>query len=142
MSSTEAAIDLDVPVERAYSAWADLTHLPDRLSMVDEIRTTDGEVSHWKVSLGPIEREFDARVTEVIPEKRIAWKSVTGADHAGVVTFHHLDERRSRMTLQMDFDPDGFLERAADALNIVESMANYDLGAFKAWIEEREHPQH
>lgn len=135
MNSTETTIDLDVPVEAAYRRWAALENLPDLLSVVDRIDTTDGEISHWTVSIGPVTREFDARVTEVEPGNRIAWKSTTGAHHAGVVTFHRIDEHRSRMSLQLDFEPEGLAENVAAALNLVDSAIEYDLGAFKASIE-------
>lgn len=136
MSATETTIDIDVPVAEVYEAWATLGNLPKLLTVVDRIDTDDGEISHWVVSLGPITREFDARVTEVIPEKRIAWKSITGPHHAGVVTFHRLDEHRSRMSLQMEFEPEGVAENVAAALNVVDAAIEYDLGAFKAQIEQ------
>ncbi len=138
MSSTETTIDLDVPVEVAYRKWASLENLPDLLTVVDRIDTDDGEISHWTITLGPVTREFDARVTEVQAEKRIAWKSITGPEHAGVITFHRIDEHRSRISLQLDFEPDGIAETIAAGLQIVESAIEYDLGAFKASIE-REH---
>ncbi len=142
MSSTETTIDLDVPVDLAYRKWASLENLPDLLTVVDRIETDDGEISHWTVSLGPVTREFDARVTEVQPEKRIAWKSITGTEHAGVITFHRIDEHRSRLGVQLDFEPDGIAETLASALQLVESAIEYDLGAFKASIEAEHGTQH
>lgn len=142
MSTTETVIDLDVPVELAYRKWASLENLPDLLTVVDRVDTDDGEISHWTVTLGPVTREFDARVTEVQPEKRIAWKSITGPEHAGVITFHHIDEHRSRIGLQLEFEPDGVAETIASALKIVESAIEYDLGAFKASIEQEHGAEH
>ncbi len=140
MHSTETTIDLDVPVSEAYKRWASIENLPNLLSSVDEVRTDDGEVSYWKVSIGPVTREFEARVTEVEPDQRIAWKSITGPHHAGVVTFHRLDEHRCRVGLQMEFDPEGIVENVGAALNLVDTSIEYDLGAFKAQIES-EHPR-
>ena len=142
MSSTETTIDLDVPVELAYRKWASLENLPDLLTVVDSIDTGDGEISHWKVSLGPVQREFDARVTEVESVQRIAWKSITGPEHAGVITFHRIDEHRSRLGVQLDFDPAGVAETVASALQIVESAIEYDLGAFKASVEQEHGIEH
>ncbi len=142
MSSTETTIDLDVPVELAYRKWASLENLPQLLTVVDSVDTADGEISHWTVSLGPVTREFDARVTEVQAEKRIAWKSITGPMHAGVITFHHIDEHRCRLGVQLDFEPDGVAETVASALQIVESAIEYDLGAFKASVEQEHGIEH
>lgn len=142
MSSTETTIDLDVPVELAYRKWASLERLPDLLTVVERIDTGDGEISHWVVKLGPVTREFDARVTQVEAEQRIAWKSITGPEHAGVITFHHIDEHRSRLGVQLDFEPDGIAESVASALKLVESAIEYDLGAFKATIEQEHGIEH
>lgn len=142
MSSTETTIDLDVPVELAYRKWASLENLPELLTVVDSVDTDDGEISHWTVSLGPVTREFDARVTEVQAEKRIAWKSITGPMHAGVITFHRIDEHRCRLGVQLDFEPDGVAETVASALQIVESAIEYDLGAFKASVEQEHGIEH
>lgn len=142
MSSTETTIDLDVPVDLAYRKWASLENLPELLTVVDRVDTGDGEISHWKVSLGPVSREFDARVTEVQANQRIAWKSITGPEHAGVITFHHIDEHRSRLGVQLDFDPDGVAETVASALQLVESAVEYDLGAFKANVEQEHGIEH
>lgn len=142
MSSTETTIDLDVPVEFAYRKWATLESLPDLLTVVDDIKTGDGEISHWTVTLGPVTREFDARVTQVESEQRIAWKSITGPEHAGVITFHRTDEHRSRIAVQLDFEPDGVAETVGSALKLVESAIEYDLGSFKASIEQEHADAH
>ena len=65
--------------------------------------------------MGPVTREFDATVTEQHPDERVAWKSDSGPDHAGVVTFHRLDDNSTRVTTQLDVDPDGVV-RIRDAL--------------------------
>lgn len=142
MSSTVTTIDIDVPVEEVYRRWASLDQLPELLTVVDRVDTGDGEISHWTVSLGPVTREFDARVTEVEPENRIAWKSITGPHHAGVITFHRLDEHRSRLGVQLDFEPDGVAESIGDALGVVTSAIEYDLGAFKATVEQEHGIEH
>lgn len=142
MSSTDTTIDLDVPVDLAYRKWASLQNLPDLLTVVERIDTDDGEISHWTVRLGPVTREFDARVTEVAPEQRIAWKSITGPEHAGVITFHRIDEHRSRLGVQLEFEPDGIAESVAAALQLVESAIEYDLGAFKSSIEQEHGIEH
>jgi uncharacterized membrane protein len=84
-----------------------------------------------------VTREFDATVTEQHPDERVAWKSDSGPDHAGVVTFHRLDDNSTRVTTQMDVDPDGFVENVADKLGILKARVSGDLQRFKKFIEDR-----
>jgi len=83
---------------------------------VGEVRQLDDIHTHWVTKMAGQTREFDATITEQHPDERIAWKSVDGPQHAGVVTFHRLDDNQCRVTAQMDIDPDGFTEAAADKL--------------------------
>ena len=83
-------------------------------------------------------REFDARITEQLPDERVAWSSTGGTQQAGVVTFHRLDDQHTRVTLQMEFDPQGVVEKAGDKLGVVDRRAKGDLKRFKEFIENRD----
>jgi uncharacterized membrane protein len=74
---------------------------------------------------------------EQAPDQRIAWKTMAGAQNDGVVTFHRIGDGRSRIMLQLEFDPQGFVEIAGDALGIVRARTHDDLERFKAFIEAR-----
>ncbi|MGH7858916.1 MAG: SRPBCC family protein, partial [Candidatus Binatia bacterium] len=92
---------------------------------------------HWVINVGNARREFDAEITEQIPDKRIAWKSIGGKSHAGVVTFHRLSDDQTRVAMQMSYDPEGFLENVADVLGVISSRVEGDLRRFKGFIESR-----
>jgi uncharacterized membrane protein len=104
---------------------------------VDEVRQIDDTHLHWVTSIGPVTREFDATVTEQHPDERVAWKSDDGPEHAGVVTFHRLDDQQTKVTVQMSIDPDGFVENVADKANILDQRVKGDLKRFKEFIESR-----
>ena len=72
---------------------------------------------------------------EQVPDERVAWKSVDGPEHAGVVTFHRLDDQQSRVTVQMDIDPEGFVENVADKAGVLDRRVKGDLKRFKDFIE-------
>jgi uncharacterized membrane protein len=93
--------------------------------------------THWVTKIAGVQREFDAEITEQHPDERVAWKTENGTHQAGVVTFHRLDNRRTRVTLQLDHDPEGFVEKAGDALGIVQRRVKGDLENFRKFIEER-----
>ncbi|GAC1353517.1 MAG: hypothetical protein NVSMB43_27350 [Pseudarthrobacter sp.] len=70
-------------------------------------------------------------------DERVAWRSVDGAANAGVVTFHRLDDAKTRIMVQIDFEPEGLLEKVGDAINIPERRVAGDLERFKELVEAR-----
>jgi uncharacterized membrane protein len=62
---------------------------------------------------------------------------VSGPEHAGVVTFHRLDDTTTRVHLQMDYEPDTLTEKAGAALGVVGHRIQGDLTRFKEFIEQR-----
>lgn len=137
MSSIEQSIDVDVPVSTVYNQWTQFEEFPQFMGGVDSIVQQDATHLHWTVSVGGVEREFDAEITEQHPDERIAWQSIDGPKHAGVVTFHRLDDAKTRITLQLDWEPEGFVETAGAALQIDDLQVGRDLARFKELIESR-----
>lgn len=140
MSTITEHVDVDVPVPTAYNQWTQFESFPEFMDGVDEVRQTTDTRTHWVTSIGGVHREFDADITEQHPNERVAWNSVEGPEHAGVVTFHRLDEGVSRVTLQMDIDPSGVAETAADKTGVLNRRIRGDLERFKEFIERRGHP--
>jgi uncharacterized membrane protein len=83
------------------------------------------------------EKEWDAEITEQHPDERVAWRAVSGAENAGVVTFHRIDDETTRVTLQLDADPEGIVENVGTALGFLERRVKGDLQRFKEFIEKR-----
>jgi uncharacterized membrane protein len=104
---------------------------------VEEVQQLSDTMTHWRVEIGGVKREFDAKISEQIPDERVAWHSVEGAKQAGVVTFHRLDANHTRITAQMDFEPHGAAEKAGDKLGVVDRRVKGDLARFKSFIESR-----
>ncbi len=137
MSRVQESIDLEVPVGTAYNQWTQFEEFPRFMTHVDEVRQLDDTHLHWQVTLAGKTEEFDAEVTEQIPDKRVAWKSTSGREHAGAVDFHRLDDDRSQIMVMLDTEPQGTAERAADAIGLAERQLRGDLGRFKEMIESR-----
>lgn len=137
MSSIIETVDVAVPVRAAYDQWTQFEEFPHFMEGVEEIRQTDATHNHWKVSIGGVRREFDAEITEQHPDERIAWRSVSGTGHAGVVTFHRLDDSHTRVTLQLDTAPEGVVETLGDKLGLVSRRAKGDMTRFKEYLESR-----
>jgi uncharacterized membrane protein len=91
----------------------------------------------WRAEVGGRSKEWEAEITEQIPDERIAWRSRAGDANAGVVTFHRLAPDRTRVMLQLEYDPEGALENVADAVGVVSARVKGDLQRFKEFIEAR-----
>lgn len=130
-------IDVDVPVTVAYNQWTQFESFPQFMDGVDEITQKTDTLTHWKISIAGVKREFDAEITEQHPDERIAWKSVGGTDHAGVVTFHKLEPAKTRIALQMETKPEGIVEKVGDMVGLTNANAKADLKRFKQFIESR-----
>jgi uncharacterized membrane protein len=137
VSTVTESVDVNVPVRAAYNQWTQFETFPEFMDGVREIRQLDATHTHWKTEIGGVKREFDAEITEQLPDERVAWKSTEGEKQAGVVTFHRLDEASTRVTVEMDYDPQGIVENAADTLGVVDRRVKGDLKRFKEFIESR-----
>ncbi len=138
MSQIIQTIDVDVPVTASYNQWTQFEEFPKFLSFVKQITQQDDTHNHWVVNVAGGEREFDTVITEQLPEDRIAWTSTGGeVDHAGVVTFHKLTDTSSRVAVQIDWEPAGFVERVGAALDVPDRAVKAELENFKRFIEER-----
>lgn len=136
-STVEESIEVDVPISTAYNQWTQFEDMPQFMDSVHEIRQIDDKHLHWKASVAGKEKEWDAEITEQIPEERIAWRSLGGVHNAGVVTFHKISENKTRVMLQMDYDPESFDEKIGDALGFVKMQTKSNLKRFKHLVESR-----
>jgi uncharacterized membrane protein len=137
MSVIEKSIELNVPVRTAYNQWTQFEEFPKFMEGVKQVTQIDDKRLHWKANIAGKEEEWNAEITEQIPDQRIAWTSRGGAMNAGVVTFHPLSEAKSKIMLQLECDPKGFVEQVGDATGLVTQRVQGDLERFKTFIESR-----
>src|SRR5918998_2561020 len=137
MSSIERSIEVNVPVSTAYNQWTMFEEFPKFMQGVEEVRQLDNKRMHWRAEIGFKDKEWDAEVVEQVPDRLIAWQSVTGAPNGGAVTFQPIAADRTNVTLRIDYEPQGFLESIGDSLGFVSSRVEGDLKRFKEYIESR-----
>jgi uncharacterized membrane protein len=136
-ASVEKSIDVDVPVHTAYNQWTQFETFPEFMEGVVEVKQLSDTTLHWKAKVAGKEKEWDATITEQQPDQRIAWKAVDGAPNAGVVTFHRIDEGTTRVMLQLEAEPEGFIEEVGDKLGVFDRRVEGDLKRFKDFVESR-----
>jgi uncharacterized membrane protein len=138
VASVQEAVDVDVPIRVAYDQWTQFESFPNFMGGVERITQLDDTHTHWVTNIDGVKREFDAEITEQHPEERVAWTSTEGeAKHAGVVTFHRLDDNRTRVMIQIDWEPTGVVEKAGAALGFDDRQIKADAKRFKEFIESR-----
>jgi uncharacterized membrane protein len=137
MATIEESVEVEVPVRTAYNQWTQFEEFPQFMEGVEQVKQITDTKVHWVAEIAGQKREWDAEITEQTPDQRIAWRSTEGATNAGVVTFHRLDEGRSKIMLQLDYEPEGAMEKAGDMLGLVKTRAKGDLKRFKQFIETR-----
>jgi uncharacterized membrane protein len=138
MTQIIETIDVDVPVTTAYNQWTQFEEFPRFLKHIESITQKNDTMLHWKVNVGGQVREFDAEIAEQHPDERVAWNSTGGeVDHAGVVTFHKLDDSKSRVTVQIDWEPESLLEKIGSVAGVANRAVKDALEDFKKYIESK-----
>ena len=138
MANIEKSIDVEVPVRTAYNQWTQFQEFPRFMDGVTTVTQLDDRRLRWHASIGGKDKEWTAEITEQRPDERVAWKSTSGAKNAGVVTFHRLADRKTRVMLQLEYDPEGVVENVGDAVGVVSTRVTGDLKRFKEFIESRQ----
>jgi len=135
MTTVEESIEVEVPVRTAYNQWTQFEDFPRFMEGVEQVKQVTDTRNHWKADIAGVEREFDTEITEQRPDERIAWCTLDGPKQAGVVTFHRIADAKSKVMLQMEFDPEGITEQVGDKLGFVKRRVKGDLERFKRYIE-------
>ena len=129
---------MQVPITTAYNQWTQFEEFPRFMEGVKEVRQLNDRRLHWVAEFGGERHEWDAEIVEQHPEERVAWSSTGGeAKHAGVVTFHRLDDAKTRVMIQIDWEPEGLVEKAGAALGVDDRQVKADAKRFKEFIEGR-----
>jgi len=137
MSKIEHSIDVNVPVREAYNQWTQFESFPHFMSGVESV-TQQGDTNlHWVAEIAGKRQEWDAEITEQTPDQRVAWTSTSGDPNAGAVDFHRISDNQTRITLTMDVQPSGVVEKVGTALGVPSGQVKNDLEKFKEFIESR-----
>src|SRR3954463_807550 len=135
----QQAIDVAVPLETAYNQWTQFEEWPNFMHRVTRVTQDDDCSVSFATKIWGKTKEFTADIDTQRPDERIKWRVSQGITHTGVVTFHEIAPRLTRIELTMDVDPGSLIEKAARGMRHVKRAARADLHRFKAFIEVQEH---
>src|SRR5690606_19549010 len=137
MERIEKTIEVDCPVGTVYNQWTQFEDFPRFMAGVKEVTQLDDTHVHWHADVWGKDMEWDAEITEQDPDRRISWKSISGAPNAGTVRFEPLDGSRTSVRLLMAYEPNGAMETVGDALGLLDARVQTTLNDFKKFIESR-----
>jgi uncharacterized protein (TIGR02271 family) len=137
MGATTHLIEVNAPLRAVYNQWTQFKEFPCFMEGVEEVRQEGEKRLFWRATIGGKTKEWEAEITEQIPDERIAWQSVDGSPNSGTITFEKLDSELTRVTATTEYEPEGFIEKAGDALGIPSGRIEGDLKRFREFIEQR-----
>jgi len=134
----EKSVEVMAPVHAVYNQWTQFEEFPRFMAGVKQVQQIDDTRLHWRTEIWGKEKEFDAEITEQVPDQRIAWRSTTGdAPNAGEVRFEPLGPDRTRVHLAMSYEPQGVVENVGDKLGAMTARVQTSVNDFKKFIEQR-----
>jgi uncharacterized membrane protein len=137
MATVERSIEVAVPVTTAYNQWTQFEEFPNFMEGVESVTQLDETHLRWVAEIGGDRNEWEAEITEQRPDERVAWTAREGKGNSGVVTFHRINDGTTRVTVQMEYEPEGVVEKIGSALGADEMRVEGDLKRFKEFVESR-----
>ncbi len=137
MAKAEKSIEVNAPVKTVYNQWTQFEMFPHFMEGVEQVEQLDDKTLRWHAKIAGKDEVWTAKITEQVPDKRIAWASTSGAPNSGVVSFTPVGADKTKVTLMLDFDPQGLVENAGEKLGFVDRRVQGDLKRFKDFIEAR-----
>ncbi|HKQ27756.1 MAG TPA: SRPBCC family protein [Burkholderiales bacterium] len=138
MERIEKSVEVKAPVNAVYNQWTQFEEFPRFMAGVKEVKQLDDTHVHWRAEIWGKDKEWDAEITEQVPDQRIAWRSISGdAPNAGSVRFEPLGADRTRVNLTMEYEPQGVVENVGDKLGVMSARVQNTVEDFKKFIENR-----
>ena len=132
-TQVDKSIEVNLPVRTVYNQWTQFEDFPQFMNGITSVTQLGDDRLQWVAEIAGVRRQWEARVLEQVPDRKVAWAATEGATNAGSVTFDDLGGR-TRVHLFLEYEPEGLVEKVGDKLNVVENQAEGDLDRFKAFI--------
>jgi uncharacterized membrane protein len=138
MERIEKSVEVKAPVRAVYNQWTQFEEFPRFMDGVKEVKQLDDTHVHWHAEIWGKDKEWDAEITEQVPDQKISWRSTSGdAPNAGTVRFEPVGPDRTRVNLTMEYEPQGVVENVGDKLGVMSARVQNTVEDFKKFIETR-----
>ena len=128
---------IDHDVHTVYNQWTQFQDFPRFMEGVERVDQVDDRRLHWVANIGGSSHEWDAEITEQVPDERVAWRSTDGKTNTGLVTFRPVAAGGTEVTVEMGWEPEGMKEKLGGALGFDERQVKKDLERLESLLDER-----
>ena len=135
--TVEEQIEVDVPVSTAYNQWTQFEEFPKFMEGVERVEQLDDTLLHWVGKVAGKRAEWDAKILEQEPDRKISWKSVGGKPTEGTVLFEPAGPSKTKVRLQMRYQPEGIREKVGSVAGLDKRRIRGDLERFQELVESR-----
>ncbi|MEE9096398.1 SRPBCC family protein [Pseudarthrobacter phenanthrenivorans] len=135
-TKVEKRILVNVPVSTAYNQWTQFEDFPHFMGGVKSVTQLSDDRLEWVAEIGGVRRQWEAKILEQVPDRKVAWAATDGATNAGAVEFEDVGGGQTSLQLTLEYEPEGLIEKVGDKLNVVDRQAEADLQRFKEFIED------
>src|SRR5436309_9000743 len=126
----QQAIDVAVARETAYYQFTQFEEWPQFMHRVKRVTQEDDCTLSFATKIWGKTKEFTAKIDTQRPDERVKWNVSQGITHTGVVSFHEIAPRLTRIELTLDVEPGGMLEKLARGARHIKRAARGDLHRF------------
>ena len=137
MDGVERNIEVEAPVSRVYNQWTQFEDFPAFMEAVESVTQLDDGTVRWVAQVGGKRKEWVAKITEQVPDEVIAWEGFGDATNMGRVFFESLGPDRTKVSVAIEYETEGIVEKVGDALGVVGRQVEADLQRFKQLMETR-----
>lgn len=138
MSEIQDSVEVNVPVRTAYNQWTQFEDFPQFMTGVREVQQLDNQRLHWRAEIMGKDLEWDSKITKQVADRMIAWESIGGTPrNSGYVEFSPIAPGKTKVTVHIDYEPEGLLENVGSALGVASARLHSDLEHYKDFLEKR-----
>jgi uncharacterized membrane protein len=137
MERLEHSIEVDAPVRVVYNQWTQFEEFPRFMEGVERVEQVDDKRIRWVAKIGGKEKDWTAKITRQVPDREIDWMGFGGAENLGRLVFEPIEAARTKVTLLLDYEPEGAVEEIGDALGVTKRRVKGDMERFEEFIEAR-----
>jgi uncharacterized membrane protein len=137
MPVIESFVEVHSPVSAVYKQWLQFESYPQFMEGIEKVEELDDGRIHWRARLGGVELQWDSDIVENVPERKVGWRSANGPQARGIVALRPVGPEHTRVTLRLEYDPEGYVDDVGRFLVSACRRLDDDLGRFRDLIERQ-----
>ena len=137
MPVVETFVEVRSPVSVVYKQWLQFENYSRFMEGVEKVEELDDGHLRWRATISGTTMEWDSVIVENVPDRRITWCSTNGPQRRGTVAMRAVGPEHTRVTLRLEYDPDGYVDDVGKFLVSACRRVDDDLGRFRDFIESR-----